>query len=222
MTGGGFGPHVLRDRPALRERQRAFLSRRRACSRSKSASDLVRQAWPRAWAPGDRCALVTPCTSAWPASSRTSARSTRSISFSRSPRCSPARRTSLRRRFRIDALGLLVGPLGLAFLLGTFFLGKPLPAARLSPGFHHGPRHRNLLGSALFLLAGASAALYLVQERRLKEKRHVPRMRQPPAARHARPRGAPLPRRRASAAHAGHRHRHRTGRTGSRWAARTR
>jgi ABC-type uncharacterized transport system permease subunit len=83
---------------------------------------------------------------------------------------------TLRRRFRIDALGLLVGPLGLAFLLGTFFLGKPEPAAKLSPLFITLHVLANLLGVALFLLAGGAAALYLVQERRLKEKRKAARM----------------------------------------------
>ncbi|AUX40737.1 hypothetical protein SOCE26_021380 [Sorangium cellulosum] len=81
-----------------------------------------------------------------------------------------------RRRFRIDALGLLIGPLGLAFLLGTFFLGKPHPEPKLHPMFIAAHVMANLLGIALFLLAGASAALYLVQENRLKHKRHVERM----------------------------------------------
>jgi ABC-type uncharacterized transport system permease subunit len=78
---------------------------------------------------------------------------------------------TLRRRFRVDALGLLVGPLGLAFLLGTFFLGKPAPEPRLSPVFITLHVMANLLGVALFLLAGGAAGLYLVQERRIKEKR---------------------------------------------------
>jgi ABC-type uncharacterized transport system permease subunit len=83
---------------------------------------------------------------------------------------------TLRQRFRVDALGLLVGPLGLAFLLGTFFLGKPAPAARLTPVFITLHVLSNLLGVALFLLAGGAAVLYLVQERRLKEKRKTARM----------------------------------------------
>jgi ABC-type uncharacterized transport system permease subunit len=81
-----------------------------------------------------------------------------------------------RRRFRIDALGLLIGPLGLAFLLGTFFLGKPSPEPKLSPFFIAAHVMANLLGIALFFLAGAAAALYLVQEKRLKQKRRVDRM----------------------------------------------
>ncbi len=79
----------------------------------------------------------------------------------------------LRRRFRIDPLGLLVGPLGLAFLLGTYFLGKPAPEPRLSPVFITFHVMTNLLGVSLFLLAGGAAALYLVQERRLKAKRRA-------------------------------------------------
>ena len=70
---------------------------------------------------------------------------------------------TLRRRFRIQALGLLVAPLGLAFLLGTFFLGKPMPEPRLSPVFITLHVLANLLGVALFLLAGGAAGLYLVQ-----------------------------------------------------------
>jgi ABC-type uncharacterized transport system permease subunit len=77
----------------------------------------------------------------------------------------------LRRRFRIDALGILVAPLGLAFLLGTWFLGKPGPEPKLSPGFIALHVMANLLGVALFLLAGGAALLYLLQERRIKNKR---------------------------------------------------
>jgi ABC-type uncharacterized transport system permease subunit len=83
---------------------------------------------------------------------------------------------TLRVRFRMDALGLLVSPLGLAFLLGTYFLGKPAPEPRLSPLFITLHVVANLLGVALFLLAGGAAALYLVQERRIKEKRRSSRI----------------------------------------------
>lgn len=78
-----------------------------------------------------------------------------------------------RRRFRIDAIGLMVGPLGLAFLLGTFFLGKPGPEPKLPPIFIAAHVLANLFGVALFLLAGAAAALYLVQEKRLKRKKRA-------------------------------------------------
>lgn len=78
---------------------------------------------------------------------------------------------TLRRRFRIDALGLLVAPAGLVVLLGTFLLGKPAPEPKLSPGFIALHVLANLVGDALFLLAGGAAALYLLQERRIKEKK---------------------------------------------------
>lgn len=81
-----------------------------------------------------------------------------------------------RRRTHVEALGLVVAPLGLAFLLGTFFLGTPGPEPKLSPIFITLHVLANLVGDALFLLAGASAALYLVQERRIKEKRHLAKL----------------------------------------------
>jgi ABC-type uncharacterized transport system permease subunit len=81
-----------------------------------------------------------------------------------------------RRRFRVEALGLLVSPLGLAFLLGTYFLGKAEPEPRLTPMFITLHVVTNLLGVALFLLAGGAAGLYLVQERRIKEKRRSGRI----------------------------------------------
>jgi ABC-type uncharacterized transport system permease subunit len=77
-----------------------------------------------------------------------------------------------RRRFRIDALGVLLAPLGLVFLLGTFFLGQPaLPSPSLGPVFLSVHVIANLVGTGLFFLAGGAAALYLVQEKRLKQKR---------------------------------------------------
>jgi ABC-type uncharacterized transport system permease subunit len=77
-----------------------------------------------------------------------------------------------RRRFRIESLGLLVAPLGLVFVMGTFLLGRPEPEPRASPMFIALHVLSNLLGVALFLLAGGAAALYLVQDNRLKTKRH--------------------------------------------------
>jgi ABC-type uncharacterized transport system permease subunit len=81
-----------------------------------------------------------------------------------------------RRRFRVDALGMLVAPLGLAFILGTYFLGAPGPGPKLSPMFIGLHVLANLFGIALFLLAGGAAGLYLVQERRLKERKRPARM----------------------------------------------
>lgn len=81
----------------------------------------------------------------------------------------------LRGRLRIEPLGVLVSPLGLAFLLGTYFLSQPgsdaQVRAKLGPAFLAGHVLSNLVGTALFLLAGGAAALYLVQERRLKKKK---------------------------------------------------
>jgi ABC-type uncharacterized transport system permease subunit len=77
----------------------------------------------------------------------------------------------VRGRFRIDALGVLVGPLGFALMLGTYFLGKPGPEPKLSPAFITLHVMATLLGTALFVLAGGAAALYLVQERRIKAKK---------------------------------------------------
>jgi ABC-type uncharacterized transport system permease subunit len=75
-----------------------------------------------------------------------------------------------RRRFRIGALGLVLGPVGLLLAISTFFLGRTTPAGALSPSFIALHVFANLLGSALFMLAAGSAGLYLVQERRLKRK----------------------------------------------------
>ena len=74
-------------------------------------------------------------------------------------------------RENIDALGLLVGPLGLAFLLGTFFLDKPAVSSSIGTVFLALHVLANVIGVALFFLAGAAAVLYLVQERRLKQKK---------------------------------------------------
>ncbi len=74
-------------------------------------------------------------------------------------------------RESIDALGLLVAPLGLAFLLGTFFIDKPNTGHALGSAFITVHVLFNLIGLSLFVLAGASATLYLIQERRLKKRR---------------------------------------------------
>jgi len=76
-----------------------------------------------------------------------------------------------RRRFRIDAIGLLLAPFGLVALLGTYFLGQPGPNHPLGALFIALHVMANLFGTALFLLAGGAALLYLVQEKRLKKKR---------------------------------------------------
>jgi ABC-type uncharacterized transport system permease subunit len=74
-------------------------------------------------------------------------------------------------RQNIDSLGVVIAPLGLAFLLGTFLLDKPHVSSTLGGGFIAFHVMVNILGIAVFTLAGAAASLYLVQERRLKLKR---------------------------------------------------
>lgn len=71
----------------------------------------------------------------------------------------------------IDSLGVVLAPLGLAFLLGTFFLDKPSVGRSVGTGLIAFHVLVNILGIAVFMLAGAAASLYLVQERRLKMKR---------------------------------------------------
>jgi ABC-type uncharacterized transport system permease subunit len=82
-----------------------------------------------------------------------------------------ARATRAGPRENIDALGLLVAPLGLAFLLGTYFLDKPAVGSSVGTFFLALHVLTNVVGIALFFLAGAAASLYLVQERRLKHKK---------------------------------------------------
>ena len=77
-----------------------------------------------------------------------------------------------RARYRIDVVGAVVAPLALTFLLASRFVGAGVSSA---PRFRSAvlPFHvaANLLGVALFTLAFAAAVAYLVQERRLKQKR---------------------------------------------------
>jgi ABC-type uncharacterized transport system permease subunit len=76
-----------------------------------------------------------------------------------------------RTRVRIDALGVLVAPLGLVVTLGTFFVGSTQPARKLPASFIGLHVLSNMTGFAMFLLACGAAVLYLVQERRLKSKK---------------------------------------------------
>lgn len=76
-----------------------------------------------------------------------------------------------RLRYRIDAIGVLLAPFGLVFLLGTFFLGQPGPSQKFGVVFIAVHVMANLAGAALFMLAGGAALLYLIHERRLKQKR---------------------------------------------------
>lgn len=80
---------------------------------------------------------------------------------------------ALRRRYRIDVVGAFVAPLALTFLLASSLvsLSQPDPDARYKRAIL--PIHVavNLLGDALFMLAFAAAVAYLLQERRLKQKK---------------------------------------------------
>lgn len=86
-----------------------------------------------------------------------------------------------RRRFRIDAIGVLLAPLGLATILGTFFVGQPVSASSLGAAFIALHVLANLAGAALFVLAGGSSLLYLIQDRKIKLKHSQGRIRRLPA-----------------------------------------
>lgn len=75
----------------------------------------------------------------------------------------------VRRRFSIDAIGAFVAPVALTFVLGSRFVAVPEPA--VGGGLLAFHVTVNVLGDALFLLASGAAVLYLVEERRLKQKR---------------------------------------------------
>jgi ABC-type uncharacterized transport system permease subunit len=78
----------------------------------------------------------------------------------------------LRRRFRLHAMGAVVGPLALTFLIGAQFVSAPRLDAELPRGLLAFHIAANLLGLGLFLVAGGSSAFYLLLERRLRSKKH--------------------------------------------------
>ncbi len=77
----------------------------------------------------------------------------------------------LRKRSSLHVMGAFVAPLALTFLVAAQFVSPKthtqVPRAMLA--FHI---TANVLGVGLFLLAGAASVFYLVQERRLKQKRY--------------------------------------------------
>ena len=76
-----------------------------------------------------------------------------------------------RLRWRIDAIGAFVAPVGLTFLVASRLANLGATDDDLPPFFlalHVGV---SLIGDALFLLACTTAVLYLVVEKRLKQKR---------------------------------------------------
>jgi len=82
----------------------------------------------------------------------------------------------LRRRLRIDTLGVAVVPIALTFLVGAQFVGEGPGDEQLSRGLVALHVTANLLGVGLFLLAGAAGAFYIAQERRLKAHRMPSRL----------------------------------------------
>lgn len=77
----------------------------------------------------------------------------------------------IRRRWRVDAMGVAVVPIVLAFVVGSQFVGAGPDAPGLPRGLLAVHIASNLLGLGLFLLAGAAGAFYIFQERQLKAKR---------------------------------------------------
>ncbi len=77
----------------------------------------------------------------------------------------------MRRRYRIDVVGAFVAPLALTFLVASRFVAATEPAQRYKSTLLPVHVTVNLLGYALFSLAFAAAVAYLLQEKRLKEKR---------------------------------------------------
>jgi ABC-type uncharacterized transport system permease subunit len=77
----------------------------------------------------------------------------------------------LRNRWRIDVVGAFVAPLALTTLMASRFVGSDDVAPKMRSAILPFHVTMNLLGVALFSLAFAAAALYLVQEKLLKRKR---------------------------------------------------
>lgn len=76
----------------------------------------------------------------------------------------------LRRRWRVDALGVAAVPIALTLLVGAQFVGQGTRATQENSSLLILHVTSNLFGLGLFLLAGAAGAFYLLQERRLKSK----------------------------------------------------
>lgn len=70
----------------------------------------------------------------------------------------------------LHTLGAFVAPLALTLLVGAQLVRADAPSAFLPPWLLASHIMANLLGLALFLMAGASAIFYLIQTRRLKRK----------------------------------------------------
>ncbi len=78
----------------------------------------------------------------------------------------------LRVRFRLQAIGAFVAPAALTFLVGAQFVSvSQAESPEISRVLLISHITANLIGVGFFLLAGAASAVYLVQERSIKEKR---------------------------------------------------
>jgi ABC-type uncharacterized transport system permease subunit len=77
----------------------------------------------------------------------------------------------LRGRFRLHAVGAIVAPLALTFLIGAQFVSAPRAEAELPRGLLAFHIAANLIGLGVFLVAGGSSALYVLLERRLRQKK---------------------------------------------------
>ncbi|MEO7033269.1 MAG: cytochrome c biogenesis protein CcsA [Polyangiaceae bacterium] len=81
---------------------------------------------------------------------------------------------ALRKRARLFALGAFIAPIALLFLVGAQFVGQgsePVQGVSHTLLIFH--IAANVLGMGLFLIAGASGSVYLVQDRRLRTKKRV-------------------------------------------------
>jgi ABC-type uncharacterized transport system permease subunit len=80
---------------------------------------------------------------------------------------------ALSRRFQIGVVGAFVAPLALSFLVASGVVGVTAP----DPHYRRAilPIHIavNVVGDALFMLAFAAAVAYLLQEKRIKQKKLV-------------------------------------------------
>jgi ABC-type uncharacterized transport system permease subunit len=86
----------------------------------------------------------------------------------------------VRTRYRVDVVGAFAAPQALAFLLASRFVGPVADEPRLRSALLPFHVASNLLGIALFTLAFAAAVAYLLQERRLKQKKFARTDRLPP------------------------------------------
>ncbi|NRA32930.1 MAG: cytochrome c biogenesis protein CcsA [Polyangiaceae bacterium] len=77
----------------------------------------------------------------------------------------------LRKRLKIDAVGVAVAPAALTFLIGAQFVKADSHSSEVSRRLLALHVTSSLTGVGLFLLAGVAGAFYLVQEWRLRTKR---------------------------------------------------